>query len=339
MRLLLLAVVVCCAAVALAKPPVHVAHYEPVEKFTVSEDRDQLSFYAYNHKWTFQIWLTDVRSENKYHFFGRLAGPHKSIASFTLLPNYITGLIVFNNETFWLEAKDPATPLDLFLYKSSDITFDPAFAQLKCGHSGHTPVHQNHGHNKRVITSYAVFEDQYWVSNGYNPSWYTADGTYGLLNDVNVLYAASGLSTFNFAIEGVRSNSWITFDTLSYMLNDLATFWSGNAHDGKNALWLVGNNVGGLAYLGTGCSSNPFYKTAVAGLSNWSRLWTVKTIAHELGHNRGANHDFNNQCGQGQGSGCQCSVMSYCFPDASTAGGAVNYFSQTSINEIWGTCN
>lgn len=72
---------------------------------------------------------------------------------------------------------------------------------------------------------------------------------------------------------------------------------------------------------------------------SWSRLWTVKTIAHELGHNRGAQHDFVKQCNPGQSTNCQCSVMSYCFPTAQTYGGAVNYFSATSKNQIKATCN
>jgi len=63
-------------------------------------------------------------------------------------------------------------------------------------------------------------------------------------------------------------------------------------------------------------------------------LWTVKTIAHELGHNRGAVHDFTNMCTSSVQTNCQCSVMSYCFPSVATPGGAVNYFSQSSISTM-----
>jgi len=34
-------------------------------------------------------------------------------------------------------------------------------------------------------------------------------------------------------------------------------------------LWLTGNNVGGLAWIGTGCSTTypPYYRVGVAGLA------------------------------------------------------------------------
>jgi len=196
----------------------------------------------------------------------------------------------------------------------------------------------------RAISTYKVgiFFDQKWASASNNP-WSSQANTLGLFNDVNAIYKAAGLGQFK-AVYGKQVTNSKT--TLNDMLNYFANTASQNIGMIKdtsytNYIWLIGQNVGGLAYVGTTCSGSRTaqkQKTAVAGLVNYSRLFTVKTIAHELGHNRGAVHEFDNACTSTVKTGCQCSVMSYCFPTASNnPRGAVNFFSDSSISKMKAT--
>jgi len=193
----------------------------------------------------------------------------------------------------------------------------------------------------RAITTYKVgiFFDQKWATASNNP-WSSQADTLGLFNDVNAIYKAAGLNQFKAVYGKQVSNSKTT-------LNDMLSYFANTASQNiamikdtsyTNYIWLIGQNVGGLAYVGTTCSGSKAaqkQKTAVAGLVNYSRLFTVKTIAHELAHNRGAAHEFDNACTSTVKTGCQCSVMSYCFPTASNnPRGAVNFFSTTSITKM-----
>ena len=194
-------------------------------------------------------------------------------------------------------------------------------------------------HRKRSISTYkvAVYYDQKWASTA-NP-WRSQADTIALLNDVNAIYRAAGLGQFSIVYRSQVSNSKTTLnDMLSYFSNTASTTLSSFKDSTFTShLWLVGSNVGGLAYVGTSCKSTTAAtrKTAVAGLVSYSRLWTVKTIAHELGHNRGANHQFTNACTSTLKTNCQCSVMSYCFPAAgNNPSGAINAFSSFRINEM-----
>jgi len=189
------------------------------------------------------------------------------------------------------------------------------------------------------VTAYkvAVFVDQMWAATS-NP-WRSMTDTVGLFNDVNAIYKAAGLKEWTVVYQKQVNNA---HTTLTDMLTDFSNTQSTSLSAFKDTsfttyAWLVGTNVGGLTYVGTACKASNAQnrKTSVCGLANYSRLFTVKTIAHELGHNRGAPHDFTNQCASGVKTNCQCSVMSYCFPTATNNPlGAKNVFSTNSINSI-----
>jgi len=193
---------------------------------------------------------------------------------------------------------------------------------------------------RRTLSAYkvAVYVDQKWTTAANNP-WSSQADTIGLFNDVNAVYKAAGLGQFTVTYQKQVTNTFSSInDMLNYLSNTLSTTLSTFKDTTYTSqAWLVGSNVGGLAYVGTSCnpSGNMNRKTGVMGLANFSRLYTVKTIAHELGHNRGASHDFTNQCSGTTTTGCQCSLMSYCFPTSTNnPGGAKNALSTTSINEM-----
>jgi len=332
------------------EPRATILHYEPVLNFQVSEARDFLSFSAYNRMWRFNLELTDVQENNKDHFFGRISGDAKTLASWTLLPEYITGMILGANDTYFVEAREAEKPHELSMYRYSDIQYEGDSGKIKCHntnkHERLTPIqdelhldtdHQEDKKDKRTIRYAAVFADQYWLSGSYNPYYYSTGATVAIFNDVNALYAAAGLSTWRFDYYGGMSNPYGANPSalLTYLSN-----WQyyGNFNRGYNAIaWLVGLNVGGIAWLSSACGAyGPYYRGAISGLAYWNRIYTVKTLAHELGHNRGAPHDFANQCSTDSvanlATGCQCSVMSYC------QNSRVNYFSTTSANQIRGVC-
>eukprot|EP01087_Luapelamoeba_hula_P023695 TRINITY_DN8774_c0_g1_i1.p1 TRINITY_DN8774_c0_g1~~TRINITY_DN8774_c0_g1_i1.p1 ORF type:complete len:382 (+),score=56.87 TRINITY_DN8774_c0_g1_i1:209-1354(+) len=343
-----------------------------VHDFRVSPDRDAVSWTAFGRQWNVRLELSDVVEDNMDYYYGSLAGDDKAIVSFSLLPGLgLSGMIATRNNTWWIatqllkSAAESDVDADVGVYMIREGTFDdikpstrdngqqvPPLAEplSDAGHNeqlsdelGQVPTEQPDVSTKRSISSYkvGVFWDQQWSQASNNPWASTAD-TIGLFNDVNAIYRAAGMATFNaVTLKQITNSQSSLSDMLSYLSDtmqpNIAAYKDSSY---TNYIWLIGSNVGGLSYVGTTCkgaASASNRKTAVAGLANWSRLWTVKTIAHELGHNRGAQHDFANQCTPSQTTNCQCSVMSYCFPSASNnPGGAINTFSATSIAQMTG---
>jgi len=329
---------------------------ERVYDFTVSENKDSASWTAFGRGWTVRLELSGVVADNMDYFHGTLDGDVNAVVSFALLPGTsLSGMVATASDTWWISAQ----PLPEFgLSEEQDrlgiFMTREAFSQLDASvlPALSDPLHVEETdeaadetstegeHNKRTISSYkvAVHYDQKWATASNNP-WSSQANTLGLFNDVNAVYKAAGLGQFTVSYQSQVTNTQTTLNSmLSYFSNTAgATLSSFKDASFTSHIWLVGTNVGGLAYVGTSCKTTGAAnrKTAVAGLVNYSRLWTVKTIAHELGHNRGANHQFDGACTSTVKTNCQCSIMSYCFPaTGNNPLGAVNAFSSFTINEM-----
>jgi len=368
-------VVALLLCVGLSVQEIRTSRAEKVEHFEVSEAKDWVSWRAYGRIWKVtDLKLSEVIEHNLHYFHGVLEDEPDSVVSLTLLPGLeFSCMIITANETWWLQPvanRLGEAIVDLFMYKESAVTIDPTLipvlnAPLEDGAdaAGSLPAPAEASDDSAAdavdapspdsarraaatsttttpaVTSYkvAVYVDQQWAATS-NP-WRSMTDTIGLFNDINAIYKAAGLKEFTVVYQKQVNNA---YTTLTDMLSDFSNTKSAslsafNDKSFTSYAWLVGTNVGGLSYVGTAC--NPANaqkrKTAVCGLANYSRLFTVKTIAHELGHNRGAPHDFDNQCKSGVTTNCQCSVMSYCFPTATNNPlGAKNVFSTTSINSI-----
>jgi len=329
---------------------------ERVNDFTVSENKDSVSWTAFGREWNVRLELSEVVTDNMDYFHGTLEDDVGAVVSFALLPGTgLSGMIVTGSSTWWISAQ-PVAENDysededrLGIFMTREVTSDldpsmfPALSQPLEAEEDHASDEaetvSDGEERKRTISSYkvAVYYDQKWASSTNNP-WSSQANTLGLFNDVNAIYKAAGLGQFTVTYKSQVSNSLSTLSSMLTYFSDTASLTLSSFKDSTftNHIWLVGTNVGGLAYVGTTCkSSQSNRKTAVAGLVNYSRLWSVKTIAHELGHNRGANHQFTDACTSTLKTNCQCSVMSYCFPSASNnPNGAVNAFSSFSINEM-----
>jgi len=325
-------------------------HQDRVYDFTISENKDSASWTAFGRQWNVRLELSDVVEDNTDYFHGTLEGDESAVVSFALLPgSSLSGMIATGNSTWWIRAMPVAEnnhseeeeALGHFMIREQDILHDslaPFSAPLEAD-IDHDAV-EAEGGQKRAVTSYklAVYFDQNWAKSS-NP-WASQANTIGLFNDVNAIYKAAGLGTWSVVYGKQITNSQSS-------LNGMLTYFANTASASISAftdrsytsyMWLLGTNIGGLTYVGTACqgtSTSQKQKTGVAGLVSWSRLWTVKVIAHELGHNRGAVHDFTNQCSGATTRGCQCSLMSYCYPTASNnPSGAVNFLSASSIAKM-----
>jgi hypothetical protein len=319
--------------------------------FTISESKDSASWTAFGREWRVQLELSNVVEDNTDYYLGTLEGDASAAVSFALLPGTsFSGMIATGDTTWWIKAlpvlennlSEEDDDLGVFMIRDTSVELDEAVLP-----TFETPLEpdpededeeadEDSQDRKRAISSYkvAVFYDQQWASSR-NP-WGSQANTLALFNDVNAIYRAAGLGRFKVGWQKQISRSR---SGLSSMLSQFSRSSNSAFNDRSytNYIWLVGANVGGLGYVGSSCrSNNQRQKSCVAGLVGSSRLWTVKTIAHELGHNRGAPHEFGNQCsGAGSRAGCQCSVMSYCFPSArNNPKGAVNYFSSASISRM-----
>lgn len=100
-------------------------------------------------------------------------------------------------------------------------------------------------------------------------------------------------------------------------------------------------HFGGLAYLRGSC--NPAVKAgAVSGINTPVEDTFYFVIAHEMGHQYGANHTFNNECGGNRNSatgmepGSGSTIMGYpgaCPPNVQ--GDRDDYFHAISLQEMW----
>jgi len=333
---------------------------ERVSDFTISESKDSVSWKAFGREWTVRLSLSEVTPDNMDYFHGTLDGDVGAVVSFALLPGTgLSGMIITGADTWWITSRPVAENnfseeehhLVVFMHRESVADLDPSLlpALSQPLHSeddevaAATPSSESTeaDHTKRTMNTYkvAIFYDQKWATASNNP-WSSQANTLALFNDVNAVYKAAGLAQFSVSYQSQVSNSQTTLSSMLSYFSDTASKTLAGFKDNSftNHVWLVGTNVGGLAYVGTTCkgpSQAANRKTAVVGLVNYSRLWTVKTIAHELGHNRGANHQFDNACSSTLKTNCQCSIMSYCFPSASNnPNGAVNAFSSFTINEM-----
>jgi hypothetical protein len=330
---------------------------ERVYDFTISESKDSVSWTAFGREWTVRLTLSDVVEDNTDYFHGSLDGDVNAVVSFALLPGVgLSGMVASESSTWWISAQplpergfsEDEDSLGIFMIREAVSDLDASMLPALTD-----PIHpedeetrdtvddaaiDTEAHRERSVSSYkvAVYYDQKWAASS-NP-WRSQANTVGLFNDINALYKAAGLGQFTVVYKSQVSNSKTTLNTMLSYFSDTASRTLSSFKDSSftNHILLVGANVGGLAYVGTTCkSSTASRKTAVAGLVSYSRLWTVKTIAHELAHNRGANHQFTNACSSTLKTGCQCSVMSYCFPAAgNNPSGAVNAFSSVSVNEM-----
>src|SRR5690625_7445 len=103
---------------------------------------------------------------------------------------------------------------------------------------------------------------------------------------------------------------------------------------------ISGQNIGGLAYVGAVCWDD--YKGgAVSGFTQPVGKVFYDLVLHEMGHQFGANHSFNNSCGGNRSNataiepGSGSTIMSYaggCPPN--TASQKISYFNVISIQEM-----
>jgi len=335
----------------------------------VSASKDKVSWTAFGREWIVDLELSDITEDNTDYYHGTLEGDASAVVSFTLLPGLgLSGMIATGAKTWWIRAmpiaenaySEDENDVGIFMIVEQasfagmmnsnlatplqDESAPASVPHALCSSAASTSeadVSAPAPAKKRTISSYkvGVLFDQKWALASNNP-WASQANTLGLFNDVNAIYKAQGLAQFSVQYLKQLTNSYTT-------LNDMLTYFSGTASSSiaamsdtsyTNYVWLIGTNVGGLAYVGTTCKgtgSAQNKKTAVIGLVNYSRLWTVKTIAHEMGHNRGANHVFTDQCSSTVTTDCQCSIMSYCFPSATNnPDGAVNVFADFTIDEM-----
>jgi len=339
-----------------------------VSDFVISSDKELISWTAFGRQWTVRLELSDVMEDNTDYYHGTLEGDASAVVSFALLPGLdLSGMIATSERTYWIQAlpviennlSEEERDLGIFMIQergsiqltlnSESLFQDPIVVDVdvnseepsKTCTGSASSAELSDSDKKRTISSYkvGVLFDQDWASSSKNP-WASQANTLGLFNDVNAIYKAAGLGQFTPKYLKQLVNRMTT-------LNDMLNYFSGPASATisamtdktyTNYIWLVGSNIGGLAFVGTSCKGSAMdqsKKTAVAGLVSYSRLFTVKTIAHELAHNRGATHQFDGACKSGVTTNCQCSVMSYCFPSASNnPKGAVNWFSDISKGEM-----
>jgi len=287
-------------------------NYELVENWYFSTSEKIVSFTALKRNWRFNLLPSNVTGSggSLSYWTGYLVGS-ETLASFNIGPNEISSLIVEHGSFYYigmagrvpLLIAHSLNPEQLVIYSSADVN-----SGSLAGHCGHkqVPEHsrlnvpQNHKRDTG-IKNLALYVDGTWFSNqGPDPV--------ALLNDVNVVYQGSGVSTFTINYLGdIGFNAGGDMNT---GLNQVKQYVQAREQSFKiydNIFLLSGNPYGwwrydgpvGLAWTGTSCwprDYQPYFKTGIGALMphynpnyNWVQFNypnMIQLVAHELGHNR-----------------------------------------------------
>jgi len=309
-----IAMLVVCVFVVSASAAVPLARsasntQERVYDFTVSESKDLASWTAFGREWIVHLELSDVVEDNTDYFHGTLEGDASAVVSFALLPGLsLSGMVITGETTWWIRAmpvvengmSEAEADLGIFMIQEQsslqntlsqfatpleagvELDVNPS-SSCASGASLEVEVDASAALNdrKRTISTYKVgiLFDQKWATASNNP-WSSQADTLGLFNDVNAIYKAAGLGQFQAQYLKQVTNS---LTTLNDMLNYISDTASANIAAMKdtsytNYIWLVGTNVGGLAYVGTTCQGT----RSAQNKKLLSLVWSITRVCSPL---------------------------------------------------------
>lgn len=233
-------------------------------------------------------------------FKGHVAGDPDSVVRLLILPDLIQGYIRTKDEWYFIDPLSKymrgARAANVVIFKEDQVR---EVASKLCG-AGEladikakiSPLQQSvselsyGGPYALSIATEADYE--YYLTYGAN----TNSQIQGVLNQVDGIFG-NDLSIWSWiSYQGVWTHSADPYSSSdpNTLLTQFKNYWNNNRKNvGRDVAHLFTgkslSNYIGLAYVSTAC-----YKNSAYGLSQDYPLM-VKLVAHEIGHNLGANHD------------------------------------------------
>lgn len=228
------------------------------------------------------------------HYRGTLRGDDRSLVAISVFEGELMGLISDVDGQRVLGPVD-GEPGEYLLYDDSQL---PVMPDAFCGTPDDGEVYTREelaapageGRNTgNCVRIYLEIDHTIFIERGNTSN--TLNYITGLFNQVATLYAAEGINTTLSQVHIWTQDDPYTASTAS---NSLTQFRNGRpTFNGDLAALLSFEASGGIAYRGVLC--NPAYAYSFSSIANDyatapTYSWSVKVIAHELGHMMGSQH-------------------------------------------------
>lgn len=288
-------------------------------------------------------------------FDGKAVKRPGMVAKIDYTPQGFHAMILHNDNTVFIDPYEfgGANTSDYLVYNKSDFYTDKEF---NCEHSGESSIDLGDDFTSKVLFGSCELRKYRLALSATGEYTVFQGGTVerALAAQVTTMNRVNGIYERDMAItmEIIANNDLLIYTNPAsdpytngepdYMIsenqNNVTTLIGSSNYDIGH---VFGTNSGGLAGLGVVCKSTSKARGVTGSSAPVNDPFDIDYVAHEMGHQFGANHTFNNSCGGNRNSstavepGSGSTIMAYagiCAPNVQS--NSNDYFHGISLKEI-----